>query len=367
MEQPGIVTPSKVHWSSRIAQRLVKKRPKIYVIPTWYCALFNLFLLGLFVVGFLTRNATIIGMGFTIAFIELLSMIEAHVNLRDIEINVLPMSPIPAEDSAILPLSVRSSSDSFGVCVYALDSIPKQQSSVLFGRLATGGPHLRHEAAVALFFWKPDSPFKPADEVTLHEQPVFLSLDFRVAKRGVYEIPEVVVVSMFPFGMFRAVRRFSLAGAFAVYPKPIAFARGLDQDAEKRGESSSGSVENLGVALDYLQHREFLKGDSLRRLDWKASSRRGIKIVKVFSGTVSTEKRTLRWSDTASKDGELKLQELSRWVHDAHHDGVQFALDIPGSKIKFGAGEHHKNDCLLLLAAFDLRKVRLDARQQRWL
>ena len=366
MEQPGVANPRGVHWGSRFAHRLVKKRPKIYILPTWYCALFNLFLLVLFVVGFLTRNATIIGMGFTIAFIELLSMIEAHVNLRDIEINVLPMLPVAAGSATILPLSIRSSSDSFGICVYALDSIQKQRSSVFFDRLAAGQAHLKHEAAVALLFWKANRPFKPADEVTLHDQPALLSLDFRVSGRGVYEIPEVVVVSMFPFGMFRAVRRFSLTGAIAVYPKPAAVSRALDQDAEKHGENSSGSLETLTVALDYLQHREFLKGDSLRRLDWKASSRRGIKIVKVFSGGASSEKRALRWSDTMSKDGEAKLQELSRWVQDAHHDGVQFALDIPSSKIKFGSGEHHKNDCLVQLASFDLTRVLHDARQQRW-
>ena len=74
----------------------------------------------------------------------------------------------------------------------------------------------------------------------------------------------------------------------------------------------------------------------------------------------------MRWSDTISKNGEAKLQELSRWVHDAHHDGAQFALDIPGSKIKFGAGDHHKNDCLVQLAAFDLTRVLQDAKQQRW-
>ena len=350
-------------WSRLSASRV---RHRVYIMPTWFCLLFNLLLIGLLSYGFLNRSVIVISSGVLVIFIELLSMIEAHVNVRDLLVEPVDAPLFEAGQVATLAFRAGSISKSFGIRFYAVR--PERAS----GRDAAQAPaarsftrkksssfpdYIRREVAAALFFWTNDIIFGESPEVSVTAEISTVQVQFTVGHRGIYNLPRIVSVSMFPFGLFRVWREFMLDGTFVAYPRPAGAGYQSSIVHNQNAASLAGSAPLLTQESEYLHHKLFSQGDSLRRMDWKASSRRGVKIVKVFSGEASGERRVLRWVDTVSSDQESKLSQLSLWIHEAHKDHVSFSLDLPGASTMVASGERHKTHCLRLLAAFDVSSV----------
>ena len=342
---------------------VARSRQRVYIMPTWFCLLFNIFLIGLLSYGFLNRSFTVIASGFLVIFIELLSMIEAHVNVRDLFLESLEPHFFEAGQKASVLLRVRSISKSFGIRFYALtpepeDATRKRQMPKLGSRprkwIKHSHGYMRREISAALFFWVNDAMAGESSDTSVTEDIGAVSIQLDAMRRGVYQIPSVLAVSMFPFGLFRVWREFSLPGSISVYPRPL----GVDyRDAishENPTHSASKASPRQMSESEYLYHKQFSLGDSLRRVDWKASSRRGEKIVKVFSGESNAEFRSLRWGDTRAADPESRLSQLSLWIHQAHRDHAPFSLEIPGADAKLASGVRHKFHCLKLLASFEL-------------
>jgi hypothetical protein len=330
-------------------------------MPTWFCLLFNLLVAILLSYGFMTRSVIVISSSVLVIFIELLSMIEAHVNVRDLLIEPMDSQAFEAGQMATIGLLAKSISKSFGVRFYA---VPPQLASdrggvqtplASHGGRSTSFPdYMRREIAAALFYWTNDQIDGESAEVSVTEEPGAVSVNFKVGRRGIYNLPRIVSVSMFPFGLFRVWREFSPEGVFVAYPRPVGVGYQSSMVHNQNAASLVGLSPRPSQESEYLHHKLFSQGDSVRRMDWKASSRRGVKIVKVFSGEISGERRVLRWVDTQSPDQESKLSQLSLWIHEARRDHVPFSLEIPGATTMVASGERHKAHCLRLLAGFDL-------------
>jgi hypothetical protein len=371
----------------------LRNRERIYIIPTWYCILFNTILASSVAYGFFGHNILVVSASILIVFIELLSMIEAHVNVRDIKLDVERMPAMEAGAAGIMDLQISSSSQSFGICFYTL---PCAAPSKVGGRQFIAAKStqqrmalrfLRGELFQAWWSWRqgPEETRVAADgrsalvgdwllpseqkgaEVSINPQQRVVSVTIHPVNRGVYPTPDVVCVSMFPFGFFRAVRRYGLGGQVVVYPRQrgVSFRDQITSDGLRYPNVQTGLRSAHGTAdvssrafakntsSDYREHRAFTAGDSLGRIDWKVSSRRRQTMVKVFEGSPMSRQRLLRWSDTAALEVESKLEQLSLWIHETAEDLIPFAVELPGLVTPMGVGETHKHHCLRLLAAFD--------------
>ena len=345
-------------WSRFIASRV---RQRVFIMPTWYFLLFNTLVLGLLVYGYVDRSVIVISSGFMVVFVELLSMIEAHVNVRDLVIDHAETLVFEAGQEGVIELRIGPISRYFGVRFYALPPAQvsvnrvKSANATLFwrNRSASRSDVIRREVAAALFFWINDAMPGESAEVSATADVKEIPLKFTVVRRGMYDLPRIVSVSLFPFGLFRVWREFRLDGTFAAYPRPVGAGFLTTMVQKQNSASVAGVSPRSNQESEYLHHKLFSQGDSLRRVDWKASSRRGAKIVKVFSQDVFADSRVLRWEDTDSSDQELKLSQLALWVLEAHQDRIPFSLEIPGASTMIAAGERHKAHCLRLLAAFE--------------
>lgn len=326
---------------------------RIYILPTWYCLVFNMLLLVLFVASFPLRNPSLLVLVFAMVFIQLLSMVETHVNLREIEIEPTGVNLLEAGQQSEIAIQTRSRESSFGLNFRFLEGD-------LAKEFADGVVHrgvlrkiILSEFVYALFKSFRSESIKAFDFVTVSRDPKFIRLPILSKTRGYYRLPPIIVSSFFPFGLFRAVKIASLESYYIAYPAPRASKRqteSFDQVAQDVQRASSGAHLNGGD--DYNHHREFLAGDPLRRIDWKASSRRGLKIVKVFGSSGLVRSNVLRWRDTIAADDEGKLSELAFSVIKSSQDGVFFSLELPQQKTRIASGENHKRECLKLLATF---------------
>lgn len=168
------------------------------------------------------------------------------------------------------------------------------------------------------------------------------------AERGRLTPGRVTLDTSYPGGLFRAWSWIQPAVHCLVYPQPEPGgpeppARGLGTG--RHGRRAAGDDDFDGL-------RRYRRGDSPRRIAWKATSARELQ-VKQFSGGEG-EELLLDWADTADlADPEHRLSRLCHWVLLAERRGLRYALTLPGAERPASSGARHRDACLTALAEFD--------------
>jgi uncharacterized protein (DUF58 family) len=327
---------------------------KIFILPTWFSVVFNVPVLFLLIASFPLRSVPLLALGIFIVFIQLLSMVESHVNLRGLEI--LPSRDILVEASskAVLTLQISSLEQSLGLNLRLLTD--SEHSLDDQGKLRAR--HIRRlifeELKVSLWRSLRKRETDAASFLKVDREAQTLQLSLPAGPRGFNRLPPILVYSYFPFGLFRAVKIIELSDSYLAYPAPKGPSIwGLVATKEIASAVIDASKSRLILGSDeYDHHRPFRFGDPLRRVDWRASSRRGSTVVRVFDTPISNRMNVLRWQDTTSKDVEGKLSELAFGILEAARAGEDYAMELPQIKTKVGHGERHKIDCLRILASF---------------
>jgi uncharacterized protein (DUF58 family) len=167
-------------------------------------------------------------------------------------------------------------------------------------------------------------------------------------RRGRLRPGRLMVSTTFPLGLFRAWGYVELDTAGLVYPCPAPPGAPLPiaaVDAKPQGSHAAGGDE------DFSGLRSYRTGDSMRRVDWKASAREQGLFTKEFHGQ-GQQVLWLAWEMTPGRDVEARLSLLTRWVLSAQEAGLAWGLRLPGAQFAPGNGEAHLRDCLQALALF---------------
>jgi hypothetical protein len=261
---------------------------------------------------------------------------------------------VEASSQAVLTLQISSREQSLGLNLRLLTD--SKHSLDDKGKLRAS--HIRRlifeELKVALWRSLRKRETDAASFLKVNREAQTLQLSFPAGPRGFNRLPPILVYSYFPFGLFRAVKIIELSDSYLAYPVPRGpSVWGLVVTKEIASAVIEASKSRLILGSDeYDHHRPFRFGDPLRRVDWRASSRRGSTVVRVFDTPISNRMNVLRWQDTTSKDAEGKLSELAFGILEAARFGEDYALELPQIKTKVGHGERHKIDCLRILASF---------------
>ncbi|MCM8919935.1 MAG: DUF58 domain-containing protein [Candidatus Thiodiazotropha sp.] len=187
-----------------------------------------------------------------------------------------------------------------------------------------------------------DSVDIPASEEAL------LHLPIKTKRRGELTLPEIILNTTYPLGLFYAWTYARLDLSCLVYPKPAS--RGEPPSLPVYSRSDAG---DRGVgADDFIGLRNFRPGDSPRHIDWKAHARERGLLSKQFGGD-RTEQVKLDWDLLTEQAPEQRLSLLCRFILQAEEREQSYSLRIPGQKIADGAGQLHMQNCLSLLARFE--------------
>jgi Uncharacterized conserved protein (some members contain a von Willebrand factor type A (vWA) domain) len=109
-------------------------------------------------------------------------------------------------------------------------------------------------------------------------EEIVLEAIFRFRRRGVVQLSRVDLYTRFPFGFFLKKRRARLAGEVVVFPRLLGEESSRERFRVIEGEEHPSN--RIGGGTDVHSFREYVRGDSLRRVHWKKSASLGRWIIK---------------------------------------------------------------------------------------
>lgn len=296
-------------------QEAVLDRRHVYILPTRQGLLFSLILLAM-LIGSINYS---LGMGFALTFLlaalGIVAMLHTWRNLANLALCAGRSAPVFAGEDARLQLFAAEHG---GRARYAI-VVQRGSGQPAYADIAAGD---RSE----------------------------LALPIATTRRGWLSPGKLTVSTEFPLGLFHAWSYVELEQRCLVYPRPAPPGTALPLSA---GSGLSGPSSVRQGDEDFVGLRPYQHGDSLRRIDWKASAREQGMLSKQFQGG-SGVFLWLEWEAAAARDAEQRIAQLARWVLDAEATGLPYGLRLPSREIAPASGNDHYRACMEALALLEV-------------
>lgn len=286
---------------------------RIYILPTSLGVAFTLMLFAMFIGAMNYANNLALGLTFLLGSLALTAMHHCHRNLSGILLRSANSEPVFAGDTAKFQIALENAA-----------------------------PLARHELTIANDHGSATPTTVAANGRSL------LQVQLPAPRRGLLTLDHFEIVTLHPFGLFRAWSHLHMNVQCIVYPRPSP--RALTPPPVET--DTGGAQDSVKGDEDFAGMRPFHPGDSPRRIAWKAYAREQGLQVKVYAGTAVTS-HVFDWDSLSGLGVEARLSQLCRWIEDAYADGRAFALKIPGVDIPANIGPAHRQRCLTALALFE--------------
>lgn len=290
---------------------VVLDRRHVYILPSKSGVLFGLMLVGM-LIGSINYS---LNLGYALAFwlmgLGVVAMLHTWRNLAYLSITAGKCPPVFAGETARFTIKIA---DDRG----------------------------RERFAIGLRFGDQPPVFCDVPAFGISE-PV---LQIHAQQRGWLTLGRIGIFTRFPLGLFHTWGYADLGQACLVYPQPAPY--GMPLPVALPQHHSQGLLTAHGDE-DLSGIRAYRLGDSMRRVDWKASAREQGMYTKEFEGQGQLVP-WLDWDTLPGNDSEHKLSQLTRWVLDAHEAGLSFGLRLPGVALQPARGEAHFREALKMLA-----------------
>lgn len=311
-------------WQARAPRTdtLTLTQRNVYILPTRAGLMFGATLLVLLVASINYQLNLGYMLTFLLAGAGLVSMHVTHGTLRGLTLHLRAVAPVYADDAAVLEVALSSASarPRYGVGLRLAE--PGQGRAWSWVDVPAGG----HAAA---------------------------RVSFVPPRRGRHAVPNVVVETRFPLGLFRAWTVWRPAAQVLVYPKPerpappVPAARSMPGGPMRSRSSDSGEVEGI---------RGYRRGDPLKLVVWKKAARALETGGELVSRDTASSVRLELWLDWQATGGamgpEERLSRLAAWVLAADRAAAVYGLRLPGRELAPADGEVHRRACLEALATW---------------
>ena len=290
---------------------VVLNQRRIYILPTRQGFAFA-FVLVLMLLGDINYN---LSLGYVLTFLLAttggISMLHAFRNMAQIEIHAGQIEPVFAREQARFVFHFNNP-----------------------GSLERHQIHLHDDDGHHVVFDLPAQSSTP------------VQFDITAPQRGWLDSGRLTLHTEFPLGLFHAWSYIHFDVRCLVYPKPAA-PQPLPAASAQEG---SGKLQARGDE-DFAGLRNYVAGDAMPRIAWKALAREQGLQVKQFSAFQGQE-LWLDWSQLPDIAPERKLELLTRWVLDADAQGLIFGLRLPDGEVMPQHNAAHRAECLRRLALF---------------
>jgi len=279
------------------------------------------FVLVLMLLGNINYN---LSLGYVLTFLltmmAVMSMLHAFRNLAHLEIRAGRAEPVFCGETAQFMLHFNNPSN-----------LPRYQICM---------------AQTSKSFWNNSNT--PIQFNAPAHQDSEIAFPLPATRRGWLQTGRLTLYTEFPLGLFYAWSYLQFDMRCLVYPKPMSDA------SLPVGESPDGAGKrSITGDEDFSGLRQYIAGDALPRIDWKAYAReRGLQ-VKQFATPVGDE-LWLDYSDTPDRTEEDKLARMARWILDAEIQGLRYGLRLPNGELPSNSGIAHREECLRRIALFNL-------------
>ena len=292
----------------------ILSRRHIYILPTRFGLVYMLMLIGMLVGSI---NYTL-SLGFVVTFLlagmGTMAMLHTWRNLAWLQIESRRAPPVFAGEDAIFEIAITET---------------RQRS--------------RYAVVVQMEDGEPVYADIPASAETI------VRLPRRSKKRGWLAAGRITFHTEFPLSLFHVWSYVELDSRCLVYPHPLLHSATALASAD---QGAAGALDASSGDDDFAGHRTYQLGDSPRRVDWKASSREQGLLTKQFQGEAKSS-LWFDWAQTPGTDAEQRVQQLTRWVVDAHASRQSYGLRLPVEEFPPSTGESHYRTCLQALALME--------------
>lgn len=287
-------------------------RGRIYILPTRFGVIYGLALFAMLLASMNYNNSLGFGLTFLLASLALVAMFHCHRNLT----GVVVASVSSEEAFAGAPLRLLFGCENPGALPrYAL-TLEVDDTVATLARIT------------------PAERFLIAIEVPTHA-------------RGLLRMERCVLSTRFPLGLFRAWSWLHAPIEALVYAQPAG-----NQPPPVTASDDHGSLEPLHRGdEDFRGFREYVPGDSPRRVAWKAFARGGPLLVKDLASAARAP-QIFALEAVHAPGLEARLSQLTQWVIAADRHSQSYGVELPANAIAPAAGPEHRRRCLAALALF---------------
>ena len=294
---------------------------RIFIMPDRNGTLFG-FVFLVMLLGALNDNHNLgLAVAALLAAILLVSILHTYRNLRGLHLTANPAPPVFVGEQARFPITL---SDPEGAARFGLHLVPAGAKNRPPEPGADPGTNLPSGTAIHLQLTEP------------------------APQRGWQAAGQFTLSTRFPLGLVVAWSSVCLQATCLVYPRPESGHPPLPVTPGSQGESDADRGRD---GSDFIGLRLYRPGDPPRSIHWKRSAQLENPVVKQFGGE-SPRLVWFTWDTLPGLDTEVRIARLCRWVLDAHHQGVHYGLDIPGTRLPPARNEQHRHRCLKALALF---------------
>jgi uncharacterized protein (DUF58 family) len=182
-------------------------------------------------------------------------------------------------------------------------------------------------------------------------------------RRGACELRSIRVWSTFPFGLARKSVTFELPQPFVVQPVALTLQSELIERITARSSVGMNSERSPGMGDEFFGLREYVPGDTPRRIAWRRTARTGDVVVRQNSSPSPARLWVvLRLDGTGDEPvrlGERAIALAAAVLRHAAADGVAIGLAVTAPRIVVppASGPRHLDRLLNELGLIDLSAV----------
>lgn len=289
---------------------------RIYIIPSGRGLIFLAMIVVMILTAATYNNNLIFILAFVLFSIFVVSMIQTHYNLKGVRLEF-----VGAEEGF--------SGEPVGLLFHLVQQRARHKKALRI--------RARRKKVITLR--------GGYEDLQAHETTRTTRVEIQAGRRGRHQVPEMVLETLYPLGLFRAWKVFRPKAEMIIYPKPAGKGE-ITPSSFDLGEDELG-LRNTPDG-DFGELKNHLPGESYRQIAWKHYARTGNLYTKVHWGA-ENKHYVLEWNP-AKQDLETYLSQLSAWVLRARDENASFELETPQMKIEPGAGPEHARTCWRALA-----------------
>jgi uncharacterized protein (DUF58 family) len=154
-------------------------------------------------------------------------------------------------------------------------------------------------------------------------------IPFSLNERGIARLGDIYVCSVFPFNFFMRCRKIDGVFETVVFPqmKKCALPDFIERERKSGGEKS---VDKTGYEADIISTRDYIKGDPLKYIHWKASARTGKLKTKELS-SLSHQPIIIDFDSVQIRNIEEKISCITYIIVKLFRQNVPVGLRISGA------------------------------------
>jgi len=178
-----------------------------------------------------------------------------------------------------------------------------------------------------------------------------LRLTWEFSQRGTYHFERVRICSVFPFNFFTRCRTLSADYAGIVFARPRRCPLFQDASFVQKRMQGERAIDAAGFDAETISVRDYVTGDPLKYVHWKATARTGTLKTKELASLVH-EPVVVEFERVQIEDLEERISCVTGFILHMYRKGTPVGLSCGDSLFKPALSSSHKRAMLRELALY---------------